>query len=138
MTKLRLFALFLIAACAGSTWATGSNVFKCGSTYSQTPCDGAVAVRVDDARSKEQKSQSDATVVRQGKTANAMEKTRLKEEALAIAQKKSGKPTEKSTAKVQSNAKTDIDTAGTQKSTKRRKKESEFFTAKEANPDKKK
>lgn len=136
MTKLRLFALFFIAACAGPTWATGSNVYKCGSTYSQTPCDGAVSVRVDDARSKEQKLQSDASVVQQGKAANAMEKTRLREEAQAIAQSKPAKSTEKLSAKAQSKADTDM--TGTLKNRKGRKKESEFFTAKEANPNKKK
>lgn len=141
MTKLRLFALFFIAAWAGSTWATGTNVYKCGSTYSQTPCDGAVAVQVDDTRSKEQKSQSDAAIVKQSKTANAMEKARLKEEAQSIAQGKPAKPVTKTAAEVPSKApsksKADTDVLSAKKS-KGKKKEPEFFTAKDATPAKKK
>ena len=95
-----------------------------------------MAVRVDDARSKEQKLQSDAATVQQGKTANAMEKTRLRAEAQAVAQRTPAKSPKKSTAKVQS--KVGIDTAGPLKKRKGKKKESEFFTAKEANPNKKK
>ena len=138
MTNLRLFALFFIATCACSTWAAGSNVYKCGSTYSQTPCDGAVAVRVDDARSKEQKSQSDAAILQQGKTANAMEKSRLKEEAEAVAPSKPVKSTEKAAANAQSKAKAEADTDATHRNSKRKKKESEFFTAKQFSPAKKK
>ncbi len=141
MTKLRLFALFFIAAGAGSTWASGSNVYKCGSTYSQTPCDGAVAIRVDDARSREQKSQSDAVTVQQGKTANAMEKARLKEEALALAQGKPAKPATKAAAKAPSKgpSKPKVETdVLSPKSSKGKKKEPEFFTAKDATPTEKK
>ena len=137
MTKLPLLALFLIAAWAGSTWATGTNVYKCGSTYSQTPCDGAAAVQVNDARSKEQKSQSDAATVQQSKTANAMEKARLKEEAQAIAQVKPAKPSTKTAAKAPSKPIADSNVLAP-KNHKGKKKESEFFTAKEATPAKKK
>ena len=138
MMKLQLFALFFIATWAGSTWTAGTNVYKCGSTYSQTPCEGAVAVQVNDARSKEQKSQSDATIVQQGKTAQAMEKARLKDEAQAIAHNKPAKSTAKPAAKAPAEPKNDTLTAGTAKKTKGKKKEPEFFTAKEAVPAKKK
>ena len=134
MTKLRICALFFIAAWAVNTWAAGTNVYKCGSTYSQTPCEGAVAMQVDDARSKEQKSQSEASTVRQGKTANTMEKTRLKEEAQAIAQSKRTKSSEKSTAKT----KADADSTGASKNSKSKNKEPELFLAKESPPSKKK
>lgn len=137
MTKLRLFALFFIATWVGFTWAAGSNVYKCGSTYSQTPCDGAVAVQVDDARSKEQKLQSDAATVQQGKTANAMEKARLKQEAQAAAQSKPTKPSTKAAAKAPSKPQADTGVLAS-KNSKGKKKEPEFFTAKEATPDKKK
>jgi hypothetical protein len=137
MTKLQQVALFFVAIWAGSTWAAGSNVYKCGSTYSQTPCEGAVAVQVDDSRSKEQKSQSDAAIVQQGKAANAMEKARLKEEAQAIAQSKPAKPVTKPAAKAPSSAKGNTDVLAP-KDSKAKKKESEFFTAKEATPTKKK
>ena len=83
MPKLPLIALFLIAGWATNTWATGTNVYKCGSTYSQTPCEAAVPVRVDDDRSPAQKSQADAIAQQQARTADAMEKTRVKEDSLA-------------------------------------------------------
>ncbi len=138
MLNLRLFALFFIAAWASATWATGSNVYKCGSTYSQTPCDGAVAVNVNDSRSKEQKSQSDAAIVQQAKAANAMEKARLKEEAQTIAKNRPTKPATKPANKAQSKPKDETGVTGATKNSKDKKKESEFFTAKEASPAKKK
>lgn len=138
MTKLRLIALFFIAASAYSAWATGSNVYKCGSSYSQTPCEGAVPVHVDDARSTAQKLQSDAATLHQGKTANAMEKTRLKEEAQALAQNKVPKPKVKPAQPAQTKAETDTSAQGASQHGKRKKKEPEFFTAKETPPAKKK
>ena len=98
------------------------------------PCDGAVSVRVDDARSKEQKSESDAAIVQQGKTANAMERARLKEEARAIAQNKPAKLS----VKAQSAPQADTGTTASSKGSVSKKKESEFFTAKEATPGNKK
>lgn len=138
MTKLRLFALFLIAAPAYSAWATGSNVYKCGSTYSQTPCEGAVAVHVDDARSTAQKTQSDAAIVQQGKTANAMEKARLKEEAQALSQNKAPNPKMKPVAPLQTKAENNTRVQEPAQKGKRKMKEPEFFTAKETPPAKKK
>lgn len=137
MMNSKRFALFFIAAWAGSTWAAGSNVYKCGSTYSQTPCDGAVMVPVDDARSKAQKIQADAATVQQGKTANAMEKARLKEEARALAQGKPAKPSPKTAAQAPSKPKADTNVLAP-KSNKGKKKEPEFFTAQDAAPAKKK
>jgi hypothetical protein len=55
-------------------------VYRCGSSYSQTPCQGAVTVDADDSRSAAQKAASDATIRRDGQFAASMEKARLKEE----------------------------------------------------------
>ena len=137
MTSLRPFALFFIAACAGPSWSAGPNIYKCGSTYSQTPCDGAQAMQVDDARSKEQKLQSETATKRQGKTANAMEQARLKEEAQANARGQPKKTTTKPVIKTQAKAPADSGSMSTATDNKRKKKESEFFTAKEAAPAKK-
>ena len=94
MTKLRLFALFLIAPLSGFTWASGPIVYKCGSSYSQIPCDGATPLKMDDSRSKAQKLQSDADVAQQRQKADAMEKSRLQDEAKALADNKPpAKPT---------------------------------------------
>jgi hypothetical protein len=80
--KLNLLsAIFYIALCALSTGATGQNVYKCGNAYSQKPCADAVVVDVQDSRTPVQKAESDALIKRDAAAANAMEKTRLKEEA---------------------------------------------------------
>ena len=65
MTKSNFGAIFLIAACALSTAAWGQKVYRCGSSYSQIPCNGAVTIETQDARSKTQKTQSDQATVRE-------------------------------------------------------------------------
>ena len=81
MKPSSLRAIFYIALCALSTGATGQNVYKCGNAYSQKPCTDAVVVDVQDSRTPVQKAESDALIKRDAAAANAMEKTRLKEEA---------------------------------------------------------
>jgi len=76
-----IIAIALIASCVYSTRATGQNVYRCGNTYSQKPCADGIALEVDDARTAEQKAQSDAQIRRDAAAGNAMEKARLKEEA---------------------------------------------------------
>jgi hypothetical protein len=83
MKKIFPFAIFFIAAHAVSTGAMAQKVYKCGATYSQIPCEGAVTVEAQDVRTLNQKSQAEAVTARDTATANAMEKARLKEEALA-------------------------------------------------------
>lgn len=118
-------AIFLIAACAISTGAWGQKVYRCGSSYSQTPCPDAVALDADDTRSKAQKAQADRAITRDVKTANTLEKTRLKEEeeARSPSVTQGGKS---STTK----SKTKTDTSAPKKAKK--KKEPEFFTAQAA------
>lgn len=123
--KQRLpIALFFIAVCAINTGAWGQKVYRCGTAYSQTPCADAVAVDVTDSRSKTQKAQADALTQREAAAANAMEKTRLQDEAQAQAdsqavRRKNAKATE----------------ATKKKSTKKtkKKKEPDYFTARDTN-----
>lgn len=142
MTKSNLGAIFLIAACALSTAAWGQKVYRCGSSYSQIPCNGAVTIETQDARSKTQKTQSDQATVRDLATANSMEKDRKKDEAKSIAQSnaalKAGqapegkaKPTAKSKAKAQPQTKADptADKPVASKKKAKKKDEPEFFTA---------
>jgi hypothetical protein len=137
MTKLRLFALFFIATWADFTWASGPIVYKCGSSYSQIPCEGAVAVKVDDDRSRAQKSQSDADVAQQRKAANAMEKNRLQDEAQALADNEAKpKPKQKTAAKAKQDDEVKpqsvvLKAPGGSKTSKQKNTEPEFFTAKE-------
>lgn len=62
--------------------AAAQTVYRCGSSYSQQPCTGGKVVDADDTRSSSQKLQTDQAVRRDAKAAEALEKARLKEEAI--------------------------------------------------------
>jgi cell division septation protein DedD len=127
MNKLQnpfLLALLLIAACATSTAAWAQKVYRCGATYSQTPCQDAVALDTDDARSKAQKTQADQATARDVKTANTLEQARLKEEKEAAIRSQPVSQGRKS-SKAAPQTKTD---ASAPKKAKK-KKEPELFTA---------
>ncbi len=83
MTQRHLRFLIFIAMCAAFFPATAQTVYRCGSTYSQVPCPGAVAVDTRDVRTQQQKSEKDKANERNAAVASAMEKKRLKEEAQA-------------------------------------------------------
>jgi hypothetical protein len=80
-----LKALLLIAASALSTIATAQTTYKCGDTYSQTTCPGGVPIDTADPRSNAQKVQSDLLISRDAKAADAMQKSRLQQEAKDLA-----------------------------------------------------
>lgn len=63
--------------------AFAQTVYRCGSSYSQVPCPAGTAIVVDDARSGEQKTQTESAAKRDAKLADDMEKARLKQEAQA-------------------------------------------------------
>ena len=77
----------LIAASTLSTLATAENVYKCGNTYSQSPCPGAKLLNIDDSRDPQQKKLKDEVTRRDAELANDMEKTRLATEAALAAQR---------------------------------------------------
>lgn len=85
MPNRTLKAIFLIATCCFSTWALAQNAYKCGDTYNQTPCPGAVAIDATDKRSSEQKTQADDATRRNSEAARAMEKARLEQEKKDLA-----------------------------------------------------
>ncbi|MDP3653013.1 MAG: hypothetical protein Q8R67_15160 [Rhodoferax sp.] len=119
MKRTHTFAALLIAVYAVSTGAWGQKVYRCGASYSQTPCPGAVTVEADDARSPQQKAQADRAIARDVAAANTLDKARLKEEAQAAAPTiPNTKSSKTKTAKSKTRAKT--------------KKVPEFFTAKAA------
>lgn len=142
MKKVHTFATLFIAAYAVSTGALGQNVYRCGASYSQTPCPGAVTVETDDARSPQQKAQADRAIARDVAAANTLEKARLKEEEEAQALKlrpsgaKSNKAKNtKSRAQPKSGdqligSKVPTSSDRTKKTKGKKKKAPEFFTAK--------
>ncbi len=60
-------------------------IFRCGNTYSQTPCPGALSIAADDRRSAEQKAQTDAAGAQAARQADHMEHERLARERSANA-----------------------------------------------------
>jgi hypothetical protein len=85
MFKLLTIAIFLEALCALSTGVQAQTVYKCGTTYSQTPCPEAVPVKVEDSRDAAQKKQADAVILSNKKTGQLMEKERLAQEKKELA-----------------------------------------------------
>lgn len=79
----RNMPLYLLLAMALGWSAPGSaeTVYRCGESYSQRPCPGGKQVQTDDPRSASQRAQTLEAVQRDAKAAEAMEKSRLKEEA---------------------------------------------------------
>lgn len=80
MKRLPTIALVLVALSAIQIKAHGQNAYRCGNSYSQTPCPGGVAVDTADNRSSAQKAQSDAVIQRDKATGDSMEKSRRQEE----------------------------------------------------------
>lgn len=56
-------------------------VYRCGNSYSQTPCPGGDAIDATDSRTPEQRKAHEASVKHEKRTGDTLEKTRLKEEA---------------------------------------------------------
>jgi hypothetical protein len=63
--------------------ATGQTVYRCGSTYSQTPCGVGVIIEAEDGRTPEQRAQSDESRKRQAELAQSLEQERLTQERIA-------------------------------------------------------
>ena len=69
--------------CAATGWmapAAAEDIYRCGDSYSQQPCAGGKLVAASDTRSASQKAQTDQATKRDAKSADAMERARLKEE----------------------------------------------------------
>lgn len=74
------FAIVLISLCSAHQGLQAQNIYKCGNSYSQTPCAGASTLNLDDARTSAQKQQTDAAMRSDAKQAKALEKNRLVQE----------------------------------------------------------
>jgi len=85
MRKLRLSALFLIAGIAFTWRVQAQPVYRCGNTYSQFPCPGAIPMDLADARKPEQKAQTQAATLTDARLAKTMEQERLAEEKRLLA-----------------------------------------------------
>jgi hypothetical protein len=70
--------VLLLALCAVS--AQAQNVYRCGESYSTQPCPGGTVVPTDDPRSAAQRAQADAATKRDARSAQVLEKERLRQE----------------------------------------------------------
>ncbi len=78
--SVAMAAILFIACCAFSTGAFAQKAYRCGNSYSQSPCPGGNAVDTSGSqvRAEAKKSQNEAD--RSAKAADKMEKSRLAQE----------------------------------------------------------
>lgn len=75
-------AIFVASACLTGA-ATAQTIYRCGTTYSDTPCAQAIAVPTADPRTPAQKAQTDEATTRSANLAGQLEKARRADEAVA-------------------------------------------------------
>jgi hypothetical protein len=80
MQKYCVQAFFMVAGLVISAELQAQGIYRCGNTYSQTPCPGAEPLQLKDARQPEQKQQTDAAAAQTARLAHTMEQTRVAEE----------------------------------------------------------
>ena len=78
--RLSLTTLAILACLLPGAAALSQTIYRCGDSYSQTPCPGATSLEVDDSRSALQKAQADAATAAASRTAGTMERERLARE----------------------------------------------------------
>lgn len=76
-----LHTMLLLATSLTSLPSLAQSAYRCGDSYSQSPCPGGTVVDINDKRSQAQKAQTDAATQRDARQAQAMEKARLRKEA---------------------------------------------------------
>jgi hypothetical protein len=75
-----ILAILFIAVCTFSTGAYAQKVYRCGNTYSQSPCPGGNAVDTSGSQVRAEAKKSQADADRSAKAADKMEKLRLAQE----------------------------------------------------------
>lgn len=91
-TPIFLTSLF-IAISAYSISATAENVYKCGNSYSSTPCTDGQALDVGDERTAAQQAQTRRAAAQDAVQARHLEKVRLANEKIAAKRVNSPAPT---------------------------------------------
>lgn len=123
-----LFALVgLGLGCAGSA----QTVYRCGSTYKPSPCEGASLVHVEDSRTAEQRQDAKTAATRDATAADTLESARRKQERDHAAQDKAARRLldVQEKAATRATALANEATAQREKKNKKAKKQPEFFTA---------
>ncbi len=140
MKSFKHLVLTTITALSVCHGASAQQVYRCGSSYSQTPCEGAIAVSTDDPRTDDQRAQAKQGLTSDKALAKDLEATRRKDESMAVAQMKAAQASQ---SKKVAAAKPIVKKAASKKAGDTRKvtlknKEPEFFTATDGATTKKK
>lgn len=90
-TYLAGAVIFLITALP----AWSQTTYKCGNTYSQNPCEGAIALPIEDKRTAEQKMQALTATQKEKQAADSLEQARLDKEKRELAELKKAKVAKK-------------------------------------------
>lgn len=98
-----LLAMALAAACLQAAPLDAQTVYRCANSYSDTPCQGAIPIAVDDRRSPAQKAQTDAATARAAASADRMEHERLARERAATGAARPQRPDRPSAARSANN-----------------------------------
>lgn len=88
MHFVMLNTALLIAAGSMCTLANAQSTYRCGNTYSQTPCPNGKTLDVTDSRTADQKRQTDAAAASSARAGDTMEKARLAQEQRDLAANK--------------------------------------------------
>lgn len=75
--RLSLPPLAVLVLLLPGAAALGQTIYRCGDSYSQTPCPGAVSLELDDSRSPAQKAHADAATMATQRAATTLERERL-------------------------------------------------------------
>lgn len=95
LCRICIYAMFFIAFNALMTATNAQTVFKCGESYSQSPCPDGKALKVDDTRDPTQKAQTDEATRRNTHLANTLQKERVSQERSAMVHTRNMVKTEK-------------------------------------------
>jgi hypothetical protein len=85
MKSFKPFVLPALALLLTCSTAGAQAVYRCGNSYSQSPCANAVAVQTDDPRTEAQRDAAREGLAHDKALAKEMEATRRKDEAQALA-----------------------------------------------------
>ena len=140
MKSFQHLVLTTIAALSVCHGASAQQVYRCGNSYSQTPCTGAIAVSTDDPRTDDQRAQAKQGLTSDKALAKDLETTRRKDESMALAQMKAaqGSQNRKVAAAKPVEKKGVSKKAGAIRSVTVKKEDPTFFTATDGATKKKK
>ena len=122
--------LILVLSSAALLPASAQTVYRCGNSYSQTPCPGGNPIEASDKRDRTQKVQADAAVRRDLKAAEALEKNRVRQETTQARATRQTAMTSGNDIPLQE--------VTTDQAYEGKRKKPEFFTARTLDPQKKK